>query len=64
MYEDPLVTPQQNELNRERLRGVLANSTINLTSEDSNTPDDQFIANLMQHCTGLRALESYDHKQA
>lgn len=58
MYNDPLLNESQNQNNRLRLQSILANSTIKLV--DQNTSNDQFSSELLQHCSGLRALESYE----
>ena len=63
MYNDPLLTPEENERNRQRLQDVLENSTIKLVNLSPTQSDEQFISQLMQHCSGLRAMESYEGEQ-
>jgi hypothetical protein len=62
MYKDPLLTPEQNEHNRHRLQSSLENSAIKLVNPAPNKSDDQFCADLLNHCQGLRAMESYEVK--
>lgn len=60
MYKDPLLTSEQNSKNKQRLQCKLENSVVKLTNPGATKSDEQFMSDLMQHCHGLRALESYD----
>jgi len=62
MYKDPLLTEEQNRRNEERLRGFLENSAAKLSNPSPVTTDNQFVADLMKHCQGLRALESHEER--